>query len=202
MIYDDLNILEYVYLNSVRDQQQGGWRFIYDAFSASLWEIAIIKYKDDKKFKYYMAKNLSVPLSCLHILSEDEDEEIRSRVAGREDLTPDLVEKLSNDKSTDVRCSIASNYKILLSEEIINRFANDKYSGVRGEIASNNLISMELLLKLAHDDDPKARAGAIDNDNLPVEILEKFITDKDIYEVDRFQAEKKYNQIINSRGDN
>ena len=175
----------------------GGQKFMEEFADENSWIKALNQMIHDYWFKYYMLFNRSVPLRCLEILSEDQDEDIRCRVADREDLTPELIEKLSNDHSGRVRSYLASNHKIFLSEDIINKLANDENEEVRYSIATNDLVTGRLLLKLANDNSPIARKGVINNINTPVEILKKFITDKDVYDIDRFDAEEKYNERLN-----
>lgn len=85
----------------------------------------------------------------LDTLSNDEDESVRSCVAGNRKTRTDTLIKLSLDKSADVRSSVASRVN---DAETIARLSKDRNAGVRKEVVQNPNIPIDLLKNL-HDND-------------------------------------------------
>ncbi|ASY40084.1 hypothetical protein CA604_05625 [Taylorella equigenitalis] len=74
-------------------------------------------------------------------MANDEHEDVRASVAERVDLSQDLVEQLSCDKSSKVRLAVAVRKD--LSQDLVEKLALDESIWVRGAIKKCYGITQE-----------------------------------------------------------
>lgn len=79
-------------------------RVITDNASLEVWHDVLRKYSEDY-MKYNVLLNDALPMEIKYILSDDEDDYIRSCLASRKDLDDFLYDKLSRDAEAGVRGS-------------------------------------------------------------------------------------------------
>lgn len=100
---------------------------------------------------------------------------IRKAVAGRRDLTSDLIETLMRDQSRTVRAVLAGNKYVAM--EYLERLADDEYFLIRARAAENPAASQELLSRLANDSHVEVRRSASWNVSAQPEVLSCFMFD-------------------------
>jgi hypothetical protein len=96
---------EFVRLRLSQDPQEYR-RAALEPAELDVWHAIIRAYPD---MRYWVAHNKTVPISVLEILADDPDERVRSAVAMKNKLTPELLEKLASDSSDCVRARLACN---------------------------------------------------------------------------------------------
>jgi hypothetical protein len=131
---------EFVRLRSSADPQEYR-RAASEAAELEVWRDVIRQYPDMRE---WVAHNKTVPMSVLEIFADDPDERVRSIVAMKNKLTPELFEKLASDSSDSVRVRIAYNRNAPLS--ILRKLAEDACADVadaaRSRIARSTLESL------------------------------------------------------------
>lgn len=80
--------------------------------------------------------------------------------------------------SVDEKINLAKNNA---SPEILEKLAEDKNDDVRWAVAENTKTPVDILRKLAEDKNDYVKSAVVDNPNAPVEVLENWAEDKDCY---------------------
>ena len=81
-------------------------RASYEPASHDTWIDVINKYPELRK---WVAHNKTVPIEILDLLSTDECSQVRSTVARKRKITPEIAERMAVDKSEDVRYALLCN---------------------------------------------------------------------------------------------
>ena len=76
----------------------------HEEATLEVWRDVIERYPDMRK---WVAYNKTVPLEILATLASDPDWYVRSTVAMKRKLTPDLLDQLAADKSKSIRMQVA-----------------------------------------------------------------------------------------------
>ena len=98
-------------------------------------EITTLPEYADPKFRYKIAGFENLTPQLIDTLSRDEDGEVRLEIANRDNLTAEQIERLSKDKDEYVRWVIATRPD--LTAEQIDRLSQDENRRVRETITSN-----------------------------------------------------------------
>ena len=93
-----------------------------DTASAEVW-LDILKKYPEKYMQDNVLYNSNLPLGVLYVLAEDDDENVRCDIAGREYLDDYLIKKLMKDPDENVRGKLA--YNSLLTKEQLEMLAQD-----------------------------------------------------------------------------
>lgn len=101
---------------------------------------------------------------------------IFERIASHANVTPEILDKLAEDKDDEVRKVVAQNSKT--KTETLAKLANDKSEEVRLNVAINNNTMPELLDKLSKDKDLDVRSAVSEHENVTPEILDKLAGDE------------------------
>jgi hypothetical protein len=104
-----------------------------DSATEETWSEVIEKYPD---MKVWVARNKTVPLRILEILSHDENADVRYAVAMKRKSSQDILQRLSQDSDESVRLRVALNPKT--PKVILEQMLNDRWSRVVEE-ARNRL---------------------------------------------------------------
>lgn len=108
-------------------------------------------------------------------LSED-TVPVRQNLTHNRSLPADLLEKLANDVSWEVRSHAAMSPK--LSVETMKRLAVDQDKYTRRMIGYNSATPAEVLDILLHDDDSEVRGQIVNHPNLPETALRTLMQDE------------------------
>ena len=92
-----------------------------DSADEAVWLNIIERYAD---MRVWVAQNKTVPLSILKLLATDEDERVRSMVAGKRKLDEETFALLAQDPNAGVRHRIACNAKT--PPEVLRRLSRDE----------------------------------------------------------------------------
>jgi hypothetical protein len=128
---------------------------------------------DDDWVRSSVAGNPSTPPETLQILAEDKD--LRSSVAENPSTPPETLQILAEDK--DLRSSVAENPST--PPETLQILAEDKDAWVRICVARNLSTPLETLQQLADDGDALPHRGVARNPNTPLETLQQLAGDGD-----------------------
>jgi hypothetical protein len=112
----------------------------------------ILKKIEGLKYRYEFEdfiSSLNLTDEQFQILSENEDTQVRWRMAKRPDLPKDLMYKLAEDKSSTIRCIIAQHPK--LPEDLVYKMAEDKVKPVRYTITTRDDLPKDLIIILHCD---------------------------------------------------
>jgi type VI protein secretion system component VasK len=112
-----------------------------DSATEETWHEVIDKYPD---MKVWVARNKTVPLSILEILSHDESVDVRYAVAMKRKSSQDILQRLAKDPDDSIRLRIALNPKT--SRTILEQLLDDEWSRVVEE--ARNRLEEDLLLKM------------------------------------------------------
>lgn len=132
---------------------------------------------EDKDVRERVAMNPRTPAEVLRKLAEDEDWYVRYEVVMNPKTPVEALRKLAEDKNWHVRAGVASNFST--SVDILRKLAEDKNSAVRQEVAINPNAPAEALKKLARDEEKWVRSAVARNLSTTVDILRKLAEDKD-----------------------
>ena len=131
-------------------------------------------------------------------LARDPDEGVRSRLAGRDDVQPEILYFLAEDSAPAVRRRIASNNATPAQADLL--LSRDENDDVRNELATKIAslaplltpkqqervgdVIAEILLTLAHDQLPRVRRilseALKDATNVPASVIERLANDDDL----------------------
>jgi len=122
------SVEEFIRLRASEDQIEYE-RAAHDEAPGSVWLDVIRRFPE---YRFWVAHNKTVPVSILEILASDSDERVRSMVARKGKLSPELVAFLAQDSCESVRASTARHRNA--SPEVLSALAHDSSPIVR-EIA-------------------------------------------------------------------
>ena len=108
-----------------------------------------------KEFEEIVAKSSAEELEKL---ADDEDEEVRQKVALHGNVSDALFRKLARDNSVLVRCAIPVNENV--TEEILMMLVDDSEWETRWNVANSNNASIEVLKRLVNDEVEPVRLSA------------------------------------------
>ena len=102
-------------------------------YRRAAWEPAPIEVWNDvlqrfPEMREWVAHNKTIPLTVLETLADDADERVRTTVATKNKLTPELFHKLAMDPSESVRARIAYNRNV--PTEILRKLRGDPCANV------------------------------------------------------------------------
>ncbi len=103
---------------------------------------------------------------------------VRTYLLNHPNVTPELLMKLAQDESPQVRQAVAS--KANTSVTILFVLALDEDSEVRQKLASNSNTPITILERLAQDTAPSVRQAVVNNNNTPVALLEQLAHDDNL----------------------
>ena len=112
----------------------------------------------------------------LEELAEDEDEDVRLRVARNANTPASVLEQLAADENWQVRFNVAENMNTPLS--VLEKLAEDDERDIRNYVAKNENTSVSILEKLADDKDDYLRINVAEHKNTSVLVLEKLVADE------------------------
>jgi hypothetical protein len=95
------------------------------------WQEVIRRYPD---MKVWVARNRTVPLNILEILSYDENADVRHAVAMKHKSSQDILQRLAQDPDDSVRLRVALNPKT--PKVILEQLLHDKWFRVVEEVRS------------------------------------------------------------------
>jgi hypothetical protein len=98
-----------------------------------IWQEIIRRYPD---MRVWVARNKTVPLNILEILSHDENADVRYAVAMKRKSSQDILQRLAQDPDESVRLRVALNPKT--PKVLLEQLLHDKWSRVVEE-AKNRL---------------------------------------------------------------
>lgn len=102
-----------------------------DSATEETWQEVIERYPD---MRVWVARNKTVPLRILEVLSFDKDAEVRYAVAMKRKAGPDILQRLAQDPDESVRLRVALNPKT--PRIVLEQMLNDKWSRVVEEVRS------------------------------------------------------------------
>jgi hypothetical protein len=88
-----------------------------------IWQEIIKKYPD---MRVWVARNKTVPLSILEILSYDGNADVRYAVAMKRKSSQDILQRLAQDPDESVRLRVALNPKT--SKAVLEQLPSDQWS--------------------------------------------------------------------------
>jgi hypothetical protein len=88
-----------------------------------IWQEIIKKHPD---MRVWVARNKTVPLSILEILSYDENADVRYAVAMKRKSSQDILQRLAQDPDESVRLRVALNPKT--SKAVLEQLPSDQWS--------------------------------------------------------------------------
>jgi hypothetical protein len=116
-------------------------------------------------------------VDILLILAQDEDADVRYRVARNAHTPVETLSSLAHDADVNVRCCVARNTQA--SAETLNALAQDADVYVRYYVASNAHTPVETLSSLAQDAVVSVRRRVAKNTHTPAETLNALAQDAD-----------------------
>jgi len=128
----------------------------------------------------------------LEKLAEDEDEDVRLRVARNANTPASVLEQLAADENWQVRFNVAENMNTPLS--VLEMLAEDDERDIRNYVAKNENTSVSILEKLADDKDDYLRINVAEHKNTSVSVLEKLAVDEN-WQVREKVAEHKNTSV-------
>lgn len=137
--------------------------------------------------KLVKASNIKTSAEILAQLATDTEENVRYQVAQNPSTPPKILKEMDYIYDIGIRYSITKNTKapaeILIELAQNNHLWDEEYfhRPLRREVLSHHNIPIEILKKLASNDDDWVRIGIGYNPNTPTEILRQLADDKDKY---------------------
>ena len=132
---------------------------------------------EDEDVRLRVARNANTPASVLEQLAADENWQVRFNVAENMNTPLSVLEKLAEDDERDIRNYVAKNENTSVS--ILEKLADDKDDYLRINVAEHKNISVLVLEKLAADENWQVREKVAQNNNTPVSLLEKLGNDEE-----------------------
>lgn len=103
--------------------------------------------------------------------AQDEDWRVREVVAKRQSTPANIFMLLSKDKNWRVRAALAHNLRA--PKAAIKPLVNDKSVDVRYAVAHCGYTPPEFIVKLLDDPEYKVRKQAVENLNVPLDVLKR-----------------------------
>jgi len=113
------------------------WRAAHEEAPVEIWMQVVERFPE---YRFWVAQNKTVPLQVLERLAHDTDTRVRSMVASKRKLSPDLQRLLSKDADASVRQRLAYNAKCAV--DVLRLLSNDLDPDVR-DAASRKLKERE-----------------------------------------------------------
>ena len=132
---------------------------------------------EDEDVRLRVARNANTPASVLEQLAADENWQVRFNVAENMNTPLSVLEKLAEDDERDIRNYVAKNENTSVS--ILEKLADDKDDYLRINVAEHKNTSVSVLEKLAADENWQVREKVAQNNNTPVSLLEKLGNDEE-----------------------
>ena len=132
---------------------------------------------EDEDVRLRVARNANTPASVLEQLAADENWQVRFNVAENMNTPLSVLEKLAEDDERDIRNYVAKNENTSVS--ILEKLADDKDDYLRINVAEHKNKSVLVLEKLAADENWQVREKVAQNNNTPVSLLEKLGNDEE-----------------------
>ena len=132
---------------------------------------------EDEDVRLRVARNANTPASVLEQLAADENWQVRFNVAENMNTPLSVLEKLAEDDERDIRNYVAKNENTSVS--ILEKLADDKDDYLRINVAEHKNTSVSVLEKLAVDENWQVREKVAQNNNTPVSLLEKLGNDEE-----------------------
>ncbi len=104
-----------------------------ESANEEIWQEIIEKYPE---MRVWVARNKTVPLNILEVLSHDENADVRYAVAMKRKAGKDILQRLSQDSDESVRLRVALNPTT--PKIVLEQLLNDQWSRVVEE-AKNRL---------------------------------------------------------------
>lgn len=113
----------------------------------------------DTHVRRISAGNPNTPEQILSRLSEDRTHNVRYRVAENPRTPADVLARLAKDSHSDIRIAVAENPST--PADLLTMLASDHSADVRYGVAENPHMPEAILLKLADDENPYVRCRAM-----------------------------------------
>jgi hypothetical protein len=109
---------QFVFLRTSEDVE-AYQKAVNDEAAGETWREVIEKYPD---MRVWVARNKTIPLSILEILSHDESADVRYAVAMKRKSNLDILQRLSQDPDESVKLRVALNPKTpkIVLEQLVN----------------------------------------------------------------------------------
>ena len=130
------SVEEFVRLRS-SEMMDEYWRAAHEEAPVEIWMQVVERFPE---YRFWVAQNKTVPLQVLERLAHDTDTRVRSMVASKRKLSPDLQRLLSKDADASVRQRLAYNAKCAV--DVLRLLSNDLDPDVR-DAASRKLKERE-----------------------------------------------------------
>lgn len=130
----------------------------------------------DRKMKVIITNKENLTENLIKKLSEDKDFNVRLSIANRVDLSDNIIKNLAKDHTSIVRCTIAN--RLELSEPLIQELAKHQEWDVRAIIAERNDVSKSILYELAKDEDSMVRSAVAGRSDLDQHLIQELSKDK------------------------
>ena len=140
-------------------------------------ELGKLAEDEDEDVRLRVARNANTPASVLEQLAADENWQVRFNVAENMNTPLSVLEKLAEDDERDIRNYVAKNENTSVS--ILEKLADDKDDYLRINVAEHKNTSVSVLEKLAVDENWQVREKVAQNNNTPVSLLEKLGNDEE-----------------------
>lgn len=127
------------------------------------------------KEKKASASSSETSPEMLDILSGDDSEDVRLRVALNNRTSPETLEKLFNDGSENIMIGISLNANT--PSNVLEKLAENPQMIVRTNVASNYSTPPKVLDNLSKDKNSTVKRGAIMNPHTPEETIERISED-------------------------
>ena len=151
--------------------------------STSPEELEKLANDEDQEVRSRVASNTNTPVSLLEKLAEDEDRYVRRSVAANENTPVSVLEKLAEDEDKDAYDPKFVRKSVAgnanTPASLLEKLADDEGETVRRVVVKNTNTPVPLLEKLAEDEGETVRKAVADNTNTPVLVLEKLAGDED-----------------------
>ena len=121
--------------------------------------------------KHETSKNPNTSPELLKKLSGDKSWAIRNDVASNPSTPTNVLDKLANDENKAVRINTAYNKNT--SQKTLDKLSNDENDNVRRSVAKNSNTSPKTLDKLSNDENMLVRGAVAENPSTSIETLEK-----------------------------
>lgn len=115
-------------------------------------------YPEEQCYSVLLAKGKSTPLEIVRLLADSSVYMVRERVARRQDLTVEMMKKLSQDESRHVRLCLAANPKV--PQSLLAELSSDEDASVRFKVAVHPNVSEKTLRHLVCDPVEEVRFAA------------------------------------------
>ena len=148
--------------------------------------IKILSQDSDENVRAVLAKR-SLDYLLLDKLLLDESPKVKAALASRSDLQeldPELIKRLAQDKSSEVRLNLAKNPKLRIfdpSGELIKQLAQDENSEIKilMIIQYRSLLTNDLIKQLSQDKDAIVRQQIACIEDIPADIANQLAQDED-----------------------